>query len=419
MKMEKDLKLIGPFSQLLTMDNIPLKGAVRDAKLQVIEQAGILIEGEFVQEVGDFDFLYQKWQDKAVLVRLEGDQVALPGFVDCHTHICYAGQRANDFALRNGGSSYLEIAEAGGGIWSTVTHTRACTEEDLKQLTVDRALFLLAQGVTTIEVKSGYGLEVKEELKILRAIKKANELTAADLVPTCLAAHMLPRDYKGFAKDYLDLMETALFPELKAQQLSNRVDAFIEKTAFDAETIRPYLQRAKEMGFDLTIHADQFSTSGSQIAVELGARSADHMEASTAVEIELLAQSDTVAVALPAASIGIGCAFTPARKLLDAGACLAIASDWNPGSAPMGQLLTSACILATMEKLSNAEVLAALTFRAAQALNLRDRGKLSKGMRADFVLFQTDNYQDITYYQGSMQPSAVWKNGKEVFSKER
>ncbi|NPE47033.1 imidazolonepropionase [Sphingobacterium sp. arapr2] len=419
MKMEKDLKLIGPFSQLLTMDNIPLKGAVRDAKLQVIEQAGILIEGEFVQEVGDFDFLYQKWQDKAVLVRLEGDQVALPGFVDCHTHICYAGQRANDFALRNAGSSYLEIAEAGGGIWSTVTDTRACTEEDLMQLTVDRAAFLLAQGVTTIEVKSGYGLEVKEELKILRAIKKANELTAADLVPTCLAAHMLPRDYKGSAKDYLDLMETALFPELKAQQLSNRVDAFIEKTAFDAGTIRPYLQRAKEMGFDLTVHADQFSTSGSQIAVELGARSADHMEASTAVEIELLAQSDTVAVALPAASIGIGCAFTPARKLLDAGACLAIASDWNPGSAPMGQLLTSACILATMEKLSNAEVLAALTFRAAQALNLRDRGKLRKGMRADFVLFQTDNYQDITYYQGRMQPSAVWKNGKEVFSKER
>ena len=277
----------------------------------------------------------------------------------------------------------------------------------------------MAQGITTIEVKSGYGLEVKEELKILRAIKKANELTAADLVPTCLAAHMLPRDYKGSAKDYLDLMETALFPELKAQQLSNRVDAFIEKTAFDAETIRPYLQRAKEMGFDLTVHADQFSASGSQIAVELGARSADHMEASTVVEIELLAQSDTVAVALPAASIGIGCGFTPARKLLDAGACLAIGSDWNPGSAPMGQLLTSACILATMEKLSNAEVLAALTFRAAQALNLRDRGKLRKGMRADFVLFQTDNYQNITYYQGSMQPSAVWKNGKEVFSKER
>lgn len=417
--MEKDLKLIGPFRQLLTMDHISLKGAIKDNELQIIDHAGILIEGEIIQEIGDFDLLCQQWQERATVIRLEGVQVALPGFVDCHTHISYAGQRANDFALRNAGSSYLEIAESGGGIWSTVSQTRASAEDELVQLTIDRSYFLLRQGITTIEVKSGYGLQVEEELKILRAIKRANNQTAADLIPTCLAAHMLPRDYKGSAKDYLDLMETTLFPELKAQQLANRVDAFIEKTAFDAETVRPYLQRAKEMGFDLTVHADQFSTSGSQVAVELGARSADHLEASTTVEIELLAHSDTVAVALPAASIGIGCAFTPARKLLDAGASLAIASDWNPGSAPIGQLLTSACILATMEKLSNAEVLSALTFRAAHALNLHDRGKLVKGMRADFSLFQTDNYQNITYYQGSMQPSAVWKNGKEVFSIER
>ncbi|MNG74827.1 Imidazolonepropionase [compost metagenome] len=417
--MEKDLKLIGPFRQLLTMEHISLKGAIKDDELQVIDHAGILIEGEIIQEIGDFNLLYQQRQERATIIHLEGDQVALPGFVDCHTHISYAGQRANDFALRNAGSSYLEIAESGGGIWSTVSQTRASAEDELVQLTIDRSDFLLRQGVTTIEVKSGYGLQVEGELKILRAIKRANGQTAADLIPTCLAAHMLPRDYKGSAKDYLDLMEATLFPELKAQQLANRVDAFIEKTAFDAETIKPYLQRAKEMGFDLTVHADQFSTSGSQVAVELGARSADHLEASTAVEIELLAHSDTVAVALPAASIGIGCAFTPARKLLDAGASLAIASDWNPGSAPIGQLLTSACILATMEKLSNAEVLSALTFRAAYALNLHDRGKLVKGMRADFSLFQTDNYQNITYYQGSMQPSAVWKNGKEVFSIER
>ena len=417
--MEKELKLIGPFRQLLTMDHISLKGAIKDAELQIIDHAGILIEGEIIQEIGDFDLLCQQWQERATIIHLEGDQVALPGFVDCHTHISYAGQRANDFALRNAGSSYLEIAESGGGIWSTVSHTRASTEDELVQLTIDRANFLLRQGITTIEAKSGYGLQVEEELKILRAIKRANNQTAADLIPTCLAAHILPRDYKGSAKDYLDLMEATLFPELKAQQLANRVDAFIEKTAFDAQTIRPYLQRAKEMGFDVTVHADQFSTSGSQVAVELGARSADHLEASTALEIELLAHSDTVAVALPAASIGIGCAFTPARKLLDAGASLAIASDWNPGSAPIGQLLTSACILATMEKLSNAEVLSALTFRAAHALNLHDRGKLVKGMRADFSLFQTDNYQNITYYQGSMQPSAVWKNGREVFSIER
>ncbi|MEZ0452962.1 imidazolonepropionase [Sphingobacterium thalpophilum] len=417
--MEKKLKLIGPFSQLLSMDNLPLKGALKDVQLEIVERAGMLISDGFIQEVGNFDSLYKRWHPEADYIAQNGDYVALPAFVDCHTHICYAGNRANDFALRNAGSSYLEIAEAGGGIWNTVSHTRDCEEAELARLTVDRSNTLLRQGITTIEVKSGYGLQIEEELKILRAIKRANGDTAADLVPTCLAAHMLPRDFAGSEDEYLDLMAEVLLPQLKAEQLAARVDAFVEKTAFHAGSIKPYLQRARALGFDLTVHADQFSTSGSRLAVELGARSADHLEASTATEIALLAASDTIAVALPAASIGIGCAFSPARKLLDAGASLAIASDWNPGSAPMGQLLTSACVLATMEKLSNAEVLAAMTFRSAYALNLRDRGKLASGMRADFILFQTDNYQNITYYQGSMQPSAVWKNGNKVFSIEQ
>lgn len=414
--MEKELKLVGPFRQLLPMSNMPLNGAIHDKQLPIIEEGGILIAGNTILDVAVFDQLEQKWGEQATRIHIAGDQVALPGFIDCHTHIAFAGNRANDFALRNAGSSYLEIAAAGGGIWSTVSHTRDCKQEELVDLTIQRAGFLLRQGITTIEVKSGYGLNVEEELKILRAIQESNRHTAANLIPTCLAAHMLPRDFSGSAKDYLHQIAEVLFPQLKSEQLSNRIDAFIEASAFQGEEILPYLQRAKEMGFDLTIHADQFTTSGSQIAVELGAKSADHLEASTGVEIDLLAHSDTVAVALPAASIGLGCGFTPARKLLDSGACLAIGSDWNPGSAPMGQLLTSASILATAEKLSNAELLAALTYRAAKALNLSDRGTLKEGMRADFSLFKTDNYQNITYYQGSMQPQAVWKDGVEVFS---
>jgi imidazolonepropionase len=342
----------------------------------------------------------------------------MPGFIDCHTHIAFGGSRANDFAMRNAGSSYLEIAEAGGGIWSTVQHTRACSQEELKELTLKRVDALLRQGITTVEVKSGYGLKVEEELKTLRAIKEANKSTYVDLISTCLAAHMHPKDHKGTPEDYLYEMGEKLFPILKEEKLTNRIDAFVEKSAFSAEQILPYYKKAKEMGFDLTVHADQFSTSGSKLAVELAAVSADHLEASTEDEITLLAGSDVIPVALPAASLGIGCEFTPARRLLDAGASLAIATDWNPGSAPMGKLIESASILATMQKLSNAELFAAITFRAAKALNLDDRGRLMEGKLADFVIYQTDNYQNITYFQGGLQPKAVWKNGIEVFVNE-
>ncbi|MBL1411258.1 imidazolonepropionase [Sphingobacterium faecale] len=408
--------LIGPFRQLLTMRDLPLKGALNDSQLEVIEQGGLWIENGKVKAVGDFETLRSQAGDAVEVELIARDKVCLPSFVDCHTHIAFGGNRANDFAMRNAGSSYLEIAQAGGGIWSTVKHTREATQEELKELTKRRAACLLAQGITTVEVKSGYGLNKEEELKTLRAVKQANAELEMDLVPTCLAAHMKPKDFEGTAKEYLALMAADLFPVLKEEKLTERIDAFIEQTAFSAEDIQDYFKKAKELGFKITVHADQFSTSGSAVAVAFDAVSADHLEASTDAEIALLADSDVVAVALPAASLGIGCAFTPARRLLDAGASLAIATDWNPGSAPMGQLIASAGILATMEKLSNAEVLAAVTFRAAQALNLSDRGRLVEGQLADFVLYDTNNYQNITYLQGALQPSAVWKNGIAVRS---
>lgn len=408
-------RLIGPFKQLLTMKNMSVKGALKDAELDIIENAGVLSKDGKIKAVGEFNTLKLSITNEIEIIELKGDFVVLPGFIDCHTHIAFGGNRANDFAMRNAGSSYLEIAEAGGGIWSTVKHTRACSLQELKDLTSLRADELLQQGITTIEVKSGYGLTIEEELKTLRAIKSSNEESSSDLIATCLAAHMLPKDYGGEAEGYLSEIAAKLFPILKEENLTNRIDAFVERSAFSAEQILPYYQKAKDMGFDLTVHADQFTVSGSQIAVDLEAVSADHLEASTENEIRLLASSDVIPVALPAASLGIGCDFTPARKLLDAGASLAIATDWNPGSAPMGKLIESASILATMQKLSNAEVLAAITFRAAKALNLNDRGKLEEGLLADFVIYETDNYQNITYQQGRLQPKSVWKNGIEVF----
>lgn len=401
-------KLIGPFTQILTMSELPLRGALKDQQLPIISNGGILVlEGKIIA-IG----LYVDLKDGEVELEIvEGNQVCIPGFVDAHTHICYGGSRANDYAMRNAGKSYLEIAKAGGGIWDTVTETRKASKENLISGIVSRSNRHLKNGVTTLEVKSGYGLSVEEELKMLRAIKEANSKLKQDLVPTCLAAHMVPKDWKGSASKYLNKMSSELFPVLKSEKLANRVDAFIEESAFSGLEIAPYLKTAKKLGFDITVHADQFTTNGSEIAVHYKAVSADHLEASTEKEIELLAKSKTVAVALPGASIGLGCAFTPARKLLDAGAMLAIASDHNPGSAPMGDLLTQATILGTFEKLSNAEVLAGMTYRAANALNLVDCGSLEFGKKADFVSYPTNNYQEITYQQGQLKPSEVWKNG--------
>lgn len=400
------------------MHEVPLKGPIRDEELDIIEEGAMLIEHGLILEVGVFEAMAKTYAGKADIIGISEEVICLPGFIDSHTHICYSGTRARDFGLRNGGSTYLEIAEKGGGIWDTVTQTRLASEHVLTQNVVSRANRHLSEGATTIEVKSGYGLSVAEELKMLRSIDSANNLCYADLVPTCLAAHIKPKDFLGSNTEYLEHLARELFPIIKGEKLANRIDAFVEQGAFSVEEVRPYFDFAKAEGFALTVHADQFHSGGSTVAVEMGAVSADHLEASTEKEIEILAKSSTVATALPGASIGLGCHFTPARQLLDAGACLAIASDWNPGSAPMGDLIMQASSLATFQKLTNAEVLSAITNRAACALQLRDRGVLSNGMKADFVLYQTDHYNEILYHQGKLTPSEVWKDGNQVFKKD-
>jgi len=405
--MRKSTQLIGPFKQLLPMHNISKRGPLADDSLEIIKDGAILVRDGLVQSVGNFEELY-KVNDPAVY-EIEDEQVGCPGFIDVHTHICFGGTRSRDFALRNSGKSYLDIAKAGGGIWQTVSDTRKESQATLELGILKRIEKTIQNGITTIEIKSGYGLSVLEELKMLRAIKESSTKSKIDIIPTCLAAHIFPKDFHGKISEYLHQISQKLFPILKAENLSNRIDAFIEEEAFSAELISPYLATAKQMGFDICIHADQFTPGASKVAVDFEALSADHLEASTDAEIDLLAKSTVIPVALPGASIGLGCHFAPARKLLNAGTSLVIASDWNPGSAPMGDLLTQACIFATFEKLSNTELLSALTCRAASALNLTDRGSLSPNKIADFISFSTDDYREIFYNQGQMKPSYVWK----------
>ena len=392
------------------MDNLPEKGKLSDDQMEIIPDGGILHQDGKIIAVGAFKQL-KKQYNPTTIERLEGNYVGLPGMIDAHTHICWAGSRANDYALRLSGKSYLEIAETGGGIWNTVQKTREASINELTELTAQRVKKLVEQGVTTIEVKSGYGLSVEQELKILEAIKLADKNSDADLIPTCLAAHILPKDFDGTETEYLQHIISKLLPEVLKRKLANRVDIFVEKNAFSVQAAKTYLLKAKELGFDIVLHGDQFSVGSALLANETSTLSIDHLEAANEQEIAILAKGNVIPVVLPGASLGLGEPFAPARKMLDAGTSLVIASDWNPGSAPMGNLLVQAAILGAAEKLTMTEVWAALTCRAAKALNKTDRGILKSGNIADMIAFKTDDYKEILYQQGQLKPEKVWKNG--------
>ncbi len=408
------LKLIGPFAQALTMDDIPLKGPLSDDRLEVIPHAGILVKGTVIEAIGAFRELKSLASE---VEQVEEEFTIMPGMIDVHTHICWAGSRAGDYAMRLSGKNYLEIAQQGGGIWSTVTRTRETGLEDLAVITAKHADKMLKQGITTLEVKSGYGLNADGEWKMLKAIHRAGEITRADLVPTCLAAHIKPKDFAGSAREYLEYIVKNILPVVMTGKLSNRVDIYVDEGAFDIQDAFHYLNDAKELGFDVVVHANQFTRGGVSLAVRVGALSADHLEACAEEDIHLLAASDVIPVALPGASMGLGATFAPARKLLDSGTSLVVASDWNPGSAPMGNLLMQAAVMGVYEKLTMAETLAALTSRASAALRLTDQGALRPGMLADFIAFPCKDYREILYNQGGMGPEVVWKKGRRVEKK--
>ncbi len=413
--------LVGPFSQILTMENLPRSGTIKDEQLKVVTNGGILIDGQKVAKVlteAEFEQLTEHGTKRGVdfiLHKIQHPAVAIPGLIDCHTHICYAGTRAQDYARRLAGETYLEIAKKGGGMMDTVRKTRATSEKQLFDSLFKRGLTHLQRGVTTCEVKSGYGLEIASELKMLRVINSAKNSRALlpDLIPTCLAAHTVPPEFSD-PQSYLNELSEHLLPQLKAQNLTDRIDIFIEDSAFEGQTAADYLKNAKEMGFQLVIHADQFTVGGSKIAAEVGAISADHLEVSGEDQLQMLKDNNVIAVVLPGSSIGLGLPFAPARKMLDMGLSVAIASDWNPGSAPMGDLLPLAIILGSYEKLTIAETLAGITVRSALALGLEDRGILAPGNLADVIAFKCEHYQEIIYNQGSLHPFLVYRKGKQI-----
>ena len=400
-------ELIGPFSQIITMVNLPERGVISDNSLEIIDDGGVVIEDGKIIEVGDFLSLSKNDLD---VREITYPCVLLPGFIDSHTHVCHYGNRSDEYAKRNSGISYQQILEEGGGIHNTMNSTSNSTDEQLTDDTLNRLKRHFQEGVLTCEVKSGYAPNLEDEVRMLRIINEIDSSNDIDLIPTCLAAHVTPKKYES-SKKYLDSIVNDLLPIIKEENLSNRVDIFIEEKAFSITEASNFLEKIKS-DFYITAHANQFTSGGLKVGVDNGAVSVDHLEVITDQEIDYLSKSDTTGVVLPGCSLGLGIPFAPARKLLDNNCKVSIASDWNPGSAPMGDLLMQASLLGSTEKLSNAEVLAGITCRAANALSLDDRGSLENGKIADMIGFKTNDFRDILYNQGKLKPSFICKRGK-------
>ena len=369
----------------------PLRGPAL-GEVDVLDDAYVLCDGGSIEAVG-------RMRDLPALdgevVEVDGRGLcAIPGLVDCHTHAAFGGDRVDEFSLRAGGASYEELHALGGGILSTVRATRAAGEESLREAVERHRGWMRAHGTTTFEAKSGYGLDRDTELASLRAIK------AAGGVPTWLGAHAVPPEFDGDGDAYLDFALAEVLPE--AAQVAEAADVFLERGAFDATQARRYLEACRAAGLALRLHGDQFTEQGAiPLAVELHARSVDHLEATGDAGVRTLAASDVVGVLLPASALFLGRPMPPGRALVDAGAAVALATDFNPGSAFCESLPLCCSLAATQLKLSPAESLAACTVNAAHVLGRSERlGRLAPGYQADLVLLDAPDWRYLAYHLG-------------------
>jgi len=339
-----------------------------------------------------------------------------PGFVDPHTHLVFAGERSREFELRCQGATYLEIAQAGGGIVSTVRATRAASEDELVRLALPRLQRLLAHGVTTAEVKSGYGLDVENELKMLRVVRRLAALTPVELVPTLLCAHAVPEEFKGRREAYVELCLQEILPAVAREGLARFCDIFVEQGAFTPDEARRLLTAAKALGLQPRLHGDQLSSGGgAELAAELGAATVDHLEHISDAGIRALATANVTAVLVPTSTLFLRVRpYAPGRKLRDAGVNIALGTNLNPGSA-MTENLPLALGLACLENgLTAAEAYWAATRGAALALGLASHGRLAVGDPADLVIYSCSNYRHLPYHLGTNHARLVLKAGRVV-----
>ncbi len=411
--------LIHNASQILQLSPQPQRGSVLGT-LNILENGAILLADGRILAVGPQEELLATYPHAE---RLDAaGRAVVPGFVDPHTHLVWAGARVNEFEMRLQGKTYMEIMAAGGGIAATVNATRKASLDELIAQSRLRAQRAFSLGTTTMEAKSGYGLDLETEYRQLEAVLALDQEGPLELVPTWMGAHAIPPEYKDRPNDYLDFLCERALPDLKAwwqrhapQRPLPFVDVFCEQGVFELDATRQILLAARSLDFPLKLHVDEFANlGGASLAAELGAASADHLVRTGKGDIERLAASETVAVSLPATPFGLAeSEYTPAREIIAADGCLALASDLNPGTSWNESMQFIQALACRYLKLTPAQALVASTLNAAAALSAADRiGSLHPGKQADLLILNTPDYRNLSYRYGSNQVAAVIKRGQ-------
>jgi len=384
--------------------------------IDVLENHSIVVEDGIIKDILPYYSTSNIQIDKKI--SLSG-KVILPGLIDCHTHTAFAGSRANEFREKVAGVHYEDIAKRGGGINTTVTAVRISSLTELVELIKPRVKEFIAQGVTTLEIKSGYGLDFENEIKLLHAIKIINEIFPIDIVSTFLGAHTFPTEFKNNPSSYIDLIIDKMIPHITKNNLAEFCDGFCESTAFTSKQIDKIFTAASNAGLKLKLHTEQFNNVGGlDVALKHSATSVDHLEVLSEKDFSKFSSNETVAVLLPGVSLFLDYQFAPARKLIENNAIIALATDYNPGSSHILNLHLIMSLAAIKMKMKIEEIINAVTINSAKALN-REKiiGSIEIGKQADFAVFNTEDYSDIIYNVGRNLLSHTIKSGEIVFQK--
>jgi imidazolonepropionase len=413
--------LISPCTQLLTLagDPLPRKGPGQ-SQLGLVEQGAVLIEGETIGAVGPAQELEKRYGDPSIQrINAEGC-VVMPGFVDSHAHPVFAHPRDGEYEERIQGATYQEIATRGGGILRSVRDLRGTSKDELLKSSEARIRRAMEYGTTTLEAKSGYGLDLENEMKMLEVVRELQQSVPVELVPTFLGAHEIPPEFRSDRAAYLDLLTEEMIPKVAQARLAEFCDCFVEPHVFTVAEAGRIGRAALQYGLGIKLHADQLSRSGAtRLGIELGAVSVDHLEQIDAADIQALAASNTVATLLPGSVFHLGLQrYPPARALIDARVPVALATDFNPGSSPtlsMQMILSLAC---TQMRMTPAEAIVASTINGAHALRRGNRlGSLEPGKRADVCIAGVPDYRQIPYFFGMNHCSLTLKKGKMVYQR--